>query len=181
MNAVREAVGAEIELLADANQSLDLKHAMRLGRELEAFDLGWFEEPLPYHDLRGCAALRAALATKIAAGETEYSLHGMRDILAAAAVDVLMPDLQRAGGLSEMRRIAALAAAYEVPVSTHVFTEYSLCFAGAEANCISVEHMPWFETLFNEKLQISNGDIVIPDRPGTGFSFDKAAIKRFSV
>jgi len=105
----------------------------------------------------------------------------MRDILEAAAVDVLMPDLQRAGGLSEMRRIAALAAAYEVPVSTHLFTEYSLCFAGAESNCISVEHMPWFEALFSEKMQIDDGDIVIPERPGTGFSFDKGAIKRFSV
>ena len=76
VKAVREAIGADIELLADANQSLDLKKAMRLGRELEAFDLAWFEEPLPYHDLRGCAALRTALLTRIAAGETGYLAKG---------------------------------------------------------------------------------------------------------
>ncbi|UCH41934.1 MAG: mandelate racemase/muconate lactonizing enzyme family protein [Gammaproteobacteria bacterium] len=181
VRAVRDAIGPEIELLADANQSLDVKHAIRLGRELENFDLGWLEEPVVYHDLRGCAEVRGALAMPVAAGETEYTRYGMRDILEARAVDVLMPDLQRSGGLSEMRRIAALAAAYDVPVSTHFFTEYSLCFAGSESNCISVEHIPWLEALFIENMEISEGKISIPDRAGTGFNFDKAAIKRFSI
>ncbi len=105
----------------------------------------------------------------------------MRDIPNAAAVDVLMPDLQRIGGLSEMRRVVAIASAYEIPISTHIFTEHSLCIAGAEASCISVEHMPWNQALFNEKMELRDGMIVIPDRPGIGFSFDKDAIKRFSV
>lgn len=179
--AVRGAIGYEIELLADANQSLGVKHAIRLGRELEAFDLGWFEEPVLYHDLTGCAEVRAALDTPIAAGETEYTRYGMRDMLDAGAVDVLMPDLQRIGGLSEMRRVAALAAACDVPISTHIFTEYSLCIAGAEANCISVEHMPWNAPLFQEVMDIDAGEIAIPQRPGHGFSFDQQAIKRFSI
>ncbi|MDH3386467.1 MAG: mandelate racemase/muconate lactonizing enzyme family protein [Gammaproteobacteria bacterium] len=181
VRAVRDAIGPDIELLADANQSLTVKHAIRLGRELEQFDLLWFEEPVVYHNLAGCAEVRAALATPIAAGETEYTRYGMRDILEAGAVDVLMPDLQRIGGLSEMRRVAALASAYEIPISTHLFTEHSLSIAGAEANCISVEHMPWNAPLFNEAMDISDGMIIIPDRPGTGFSFDRKAIKRFSV
>ena len=181
VRAVREAIGPDIELLADANQSFAVKHAIRLGRELEQFDLVWFEEPVVYHDLGGCAEVRAALDTPIAAGETEYTRLGMRDILEAGAVDVLMPDLQRIGGLSEMRRVAAIASAYEVPISTHLFTEHSLCIAGSEANCISVEHMPWNQALFNENMDIDGGMIVIPERPGTGFSFDKDVIKRFSV
>ena len=181
VKAVREAIGDDIELLADANQSLSVKHAIRLGRELEEFNLGWFEEPVLYHDLNGCAEVRAALDTPIAAGETEYTRYGMRDIFDAGAVDILMPDLQRIGGLSEMRRVAALAAACDVPISTHVFTEYSLCIAGAEANCISVEHMPWNEPLFNESMDIEDGKIAIPARPGHGFSFDKQAIKRLSI
>jgi L-alanine-DL-glutamate epimerase-like enolase superfamily enzyme len=126
VRAVRDAIGADIELLADANQSLSVKHAIRLGRELEQFDLGWFEEPVIYHNHDGCAEVRAALDTPIAAGETEYTRFGMRDILQAGAVDVLMPDLQRIGGYSEMRRVAALASVHEVPISTHIFTEYSL-------------------------------------------------------
>jgi L-alanine-DL-glutamate epimerase-like enolase superfamily enzyme len=97
------------------------------------------------------------------------------------SVDVLMPDLQRIGGFSEMRRVAALASVYEVPISIHIFTEYSLCIAGSEPGCISVEHMPWNARLFNESMEIRDGFIDLPSRPGTGFSFDKRAIKRFSV
>ncbi len=69
----------------------------------------------------------------------------------------------------------------ENPIVTHLFTEHSLCNAGAEASCISVEHMLRNQALFNEKMEFRAGMIVIPDRPGTGFSFDKDAIKRFSV
>ena len=181
VRALREAIGSDIGLYADANQALTVKHAIRLGRELEQFDLVWFEEPVVYHDLDGCAEVRAALDTPIASGETEYTRYGMREILAAGAVDVLMPDLQRIGGLSEMRRVAAIASAHEVPISTHLFTEHSLCIAGAEAGCISVEHMPWNAPLFNETMEIVDGEILIPTRPGTGFTFDKAAIKSFSV
>ena len=181
VRAVRDAIGDDIVLLADANQSLGVKHAIRLGRRLEPYHLGWFEEPVPYHDLDGCTRVRAALDVPIAAGETEYTRYGMREILDAGAVDVLMPDLQRIGGLSEMRRVAALAAARDIPISTHIFTEYSLCIAGAEANCISVEHMPWNAPLFNESMQIEDGFLRIPDRPGTGFTFDKQAVKRFSM
>lgn len=181
VRALRDAIGADIGLYADANQSLSVKHAIRLGRELDEFDLAWFEEPVVYHDLDGCAEVRAALDTPIAAGETEYTRYGMRDILAAGAVDVLMPDLQRIGGLSEMRRVAAIASAYEVPISSHLFTEHSLCIAGSEPGCISVEHMPWNAPLFNETMEIADGKILIPSRPGTGFTFDRDAIKRFSV
>ncbi len=181
VRALREAIGADIGLYADANQSLSVKHAIRLGRELEQFDLVWFEEPVVYHDLDGCAEVRAALDTPIASGETEYTRYGMRDILAAGAVDVLMPDLQRIGGLSEMRRVAAIASAYEVPISSHLFTEHSLCIAGSEPGCISVEHMPWNAPLFNEPMEIADGKILIPSRPGSGFTFDRDAIKRFIV
>ena len=181
VRALREAIGADIELLADANQAYTAKQAIRLGRELEAFELCWLEEPVPYQDLRACAEVRTALITPIAAGETEYTRYGMRDILDARAVDVLMPDLQRIGGLSEMRRACALAAAYDIPVSTHLFTEHSLCIAGAEPNCVSVEHMPWVAALFNESMEIRDGMIDIPDRPGTGFSFNSEAIRRFEL
>ena len=181
VRALRAAVGEDIELLADANQGLSVKQALRLGRKLEEFNLGWLEEPVPYQDLHGCAEVRTALDTPIAAGETEYTRYGMRDILAARAVDVLMPDLQRIGGLSEMRRACALAAAQDIPVSTHLFTEHSLCIAGAEPNCISVEHMPWYAPLFNEPMQIDDGFILIPERAGTGFSFNRDAIRQLRL
>jgi len=181
VRAIREAMGPEIELYADANQALSPKQAIRLGRQLEAFNLVWFEEPVAYHNLKGNAEVRAALDTPIAGGETEYTRYGMRDILEAGAVDVLMPDLQRIGGLSEFRRSVAIAACYEIPVSSHLFTEHSMCVAASEANCISIEHMPWFTPLFNETMQINDGYIQVSERPGIGFSFNQSAIKRYKL
>lgn len=181
VRAVREAIGPSIALHVDANQGLTVTHAIRLGRRLEEFDLAWFEEPVPYHDLAGHAEIRSALDIPIATGETEWTCLGMRRILEARAADVLMPDLQRIGGLSEFRRACALAAAHETPVSTHVFTEQSLCIAGSQAACISVEHMPWGAPLFREPLELVDGALRIPDRPGTGFTFDSDAVRRFSM
>ena len=80
-----------------------------------------------------------------------------------------------------MRWIATLASCFEILISTHIFTEYSLSIAGSEANCISVEHMSLNAPLFNAPTELKDGMITLPERPGTGFSFDKAAITRFSV
>lgn len=179
--AVREAIGSDIELLADANQALTPKQAIKLGRLLEPYELGWFEEPVIYNDLKGNAEVRNALDTPIAGGETEYTRFGMREVLDARAVDILMPDLQRIGGLSEMRRVAAIASSHNVPISTHIFTEQSLCIAASEPGCLSVEHMPWFSPLFKESMEIENGEIKVTERPGIGFSFDQAAISRFRI
>ena len=173
VRVVREAIGADIELLVDANQGLTVKHAIRLARQLEPYELTWFEEPVATHDRVGCAEVRVATDIPIATGETEYTRYGMKDLLDARSVDVLMPDLQRIGGYSEFRKAAALAAAFDTPVSTHIFTEQSLAIAGSTHNCISVEHMDWFAPLFNEEMELRDGELVIPDRPGTGFTFRK--------
>jgi L-alanine-DL-glutamate epimerase-like enolase superfamily enzyme len=96
-------------------------------------------------------------------------------------VDVLMSDFQHIGDLSEFRRIAAIAASYDVPVSSHLFTEYSICVAASEANCISIEHMPWFAPLYNEPVEIDDGFIQVPGRPGSGFTFNSSAIETYKL
>lgn len=179
--AIRAAVGPDIEILSDANQSLTPKNAIKLGRLLEQSQVTWLEEPVARHDLAGQAEVRRALDISIASGETEWTRYGILNTIKAGAADVLMPDLQRIGGLTEMRRVAALAEAYNLPISTHIFTEQSLCIAGSAANCISVEHMPWYAPLFQESMEIVDGDILIPQRHGTGFTFDEAAISRFAL
>lgn len=179
VKVVRETIGMDIELLADANQSLNPKQAIKLGRKLEEFELGWLEEPAGAQDLLGHAEVRSRLDTPIASGETEYTRYGMKAMIEARACDILMPDLQRMGGLTEMRKVAALAASFDMPVSTHIFTEQSLCFAGSTPNCISVEHMPWFAPLFNEAMEIVDGELIIPERAGTGFTFNQEAIKDY--
>lgn len=170
VQAVRDAIGEDVALLSDVNQGLTPKAAIRLGRALEQFNLTWFEEPVAAYDLDGHARVRSALDVPIASGETEYTRHGMQAMLVAGAADVLMPDLQRIGGYSEFRKSSALAAGWNTPVSSHFFTEHSLCLAGSLENCISVEHCNWFAPLFNESMTIADGKIEVPDRPGHGFT-----------
>jgi len=178
---LRAAIGYDVELMADLNQALTPKSAIKLGKHLQAFDLLWLEEPVPAYDLVGHGEVRQALTIPIASGETEYTRYGMRAMIEAKACDVLMPDLQRIGGLTEMRKVAHLAEAYNLPISTHIFTEQSLCIAGSVENCISVEHMPWYTPLFNEKISVVDGYIDIPERPGLGFTFDEKAIEKFLI
>ncbi len=169
----------EVDLMVDINQALDAKTAIQLGRKLAPFELLWIEEPVPAYDLEGHSQVRQALDTHIASGETEYTHFGMQAMIEKKACDILMPDLQRIGGLTEMRRVAALAASHNMLISTHIFTEQSLSIAGSCYNCMSVEHMDWFTTLFNEKMEIESGDILIPDRPGTGFTFNQETINKY--
>lgn len=179
--AVREAIGPDAVLMADANQGFSVSHAIRLGRRLEEFDLFWFEEPVPAWDLEGHAAVAAALDTPIASGETEYTRYGMGDMLKARAADILMPDLQRIGGLTEFRRVASLAAAHDVPISPHIFSEQSLCIAGSAPNCIYLEHMPWFQSLYREPMRLSEGRVAMPEGNGLGFTFDRDAVDRLRI
>jgi len=177
--AVREAIGPGIALMADANQQLTVDRAIRLGRRLEEYDLTWFEEPLPAYDLDGVARVAAALDTPIASGETEYTRYGFRDMLERKSADVLMPDLQRVGGVTEFLRVGNMAAAFDVPVSSHLFPELSLGVLAALPNATWLEHMPWFAPLYREQLELRDGEAVVPERPGWGFSLDPAATARF--
>lgn len=177
VRAVREAIGPDILLMADANQQLTEVEAIRMGRMLEAYSLTWFEEPLPAYDLAGVARVAAALDTPIASGETEYTRYGFRDMLERRSADVLMPDLQRVGGVTEFVRVAHLAAAFDVPVSSHLFPEMSLSVLGGLGNASYLEHMPWLSPLYRQQLEVIDGAVPIPDRPGWGFELDLAQFK----
>lgn len=178
VKAVRAAIGPGIRLMADANQGLDEAQAIRLGRGLEEFDLAWFEEPLPAWDLEGLARVAAALDTPIASGETEYTRYGFRRMLELRSADVLMPDLQRVGGVSEFMRVAHMAESHDVPVSSHLFPETSIQVLGALSNATYLEYMPWFAKLYNEELVFEDGAAIVPERPGWGFTFNRDYIAR---
>ena len=169
---VRKAIGPGIRLMADANQGLTRVQAIRLGRALEEFDLTWFEEPLPAWDLEGLARVAAALDTPIASGETEYTRYGFRRMLTLRSADILMPDLQRVGGVSEFMRVGHMAESHDIPVSSHLFPETSLQVLGALSNANFLEYMPWFSELYNETIEFEDGNAVVPERPGLGFTFD---------
>ena len=178
--AVREAIGPDIGLMVDANQQMSVKQAIRIGRMMEELNLTWFEEPVICHDHEGEAAISAALDTPIASGETVYTHRGIHRMLEARSADVLMPDLQRMGGPTEFLKAGHLCEAYHIPCASHLFPEMSLSLLASLPGGYYLEHMPWFESLYKEHIELdANGDAIVPDRPGWGFGFDPAAIERF--
>ncbi len=180
VRAVRDAIGPGVKLMADANQGLTEAQAIRLGRRLEPFDLTWFEEPLPAWDLDGLARVAAALDTPIASGETEYTRYGFRRMLELRSADILMPDLQRVGGVSEFMRVGHMAESHDIAVSSHLFPETSVQVLGALSNAIFLEYMPWFSSLYNETLEFRDGSAAVPERPGWGFTFNRDYIAHLS-
>jgi len=182
VQAVREAIGEDVTLMADANQGLDLGRALQLGRELARFDLTWFEEPVPTWDDEAAAEIVRRLPMPIASGETEYTRYGIRRMARERAATVFMPDLQRMGGYTEMLKAVRYLAAHDLPVAPHIFTEHSLHVVAAASNATWAEHMPWFEPLFHEAMAVeADGCIAVPDRPGTGFTFDWNAIEPYLI
>ena len=177
VRAVREAIGPDVRLMADANQQLTESEAIRVGRMLEGYDLTWFEEPLPAWDLEGVARVAAALDTPVASGETEYARYGFRHMLRLRSADVLMPDLQRVGGVTEFARVAAMAAAHDVPVSSHLYPEMSVSVLAGLANATWLEHMPWLQPLYREEMELVDGAVRVPERPGWGFTLDLSRLE----
>jgi len=181
VRAVREAIGPQVAFMVDANQGMTVNDAIRFGRRIEEFNLAWFEEPVAAYDLEGSAEVAAALDVPIASGETEYTRYGFRRMIELKSADVLMPDLQRVGGVTEFMKVSHLAEAYNLPISSHLFGEMSLQLLGAIANATYLEHMPWFESLYAEKIEFRNGAAIVPDRPGWGFTFDPDAVARMAI
>lgn len=181
VRAVREAIGPDIALMVDANQQMSVKQAIRIGRMMEGLDLTWFEEPIICHDHAGEAQIAAALDTPIASGETVYTHRGILRMLEARSADVLMPDLQRMGGPTEFLKAGHLCEAFHIPCASHLFPEMSLSLLAALPGGYYLEHMPWFEPIYRERIELdANGHAMVPDRPGWGFSFDPEAMRRFA-
>ncbi len=179
--AVREAIGPDIALMVDANQQMSVKQAIRIGRMLEPLNLTWFEEPVICHDHAGEAQIRAALDVPIASGETVYTHRGVLAMLQAGAADIIMPDLQRMGGPTEFLKAGHLCEAFHVPCASHLFPEMSLALLAALPAGHYLEHMPWFEKIYRERIELdADGNAVVPARPGWGFSFDPEAVRHYA-
>jgi L-alanine-DL-glutamate epimerase-like enolase superfamily enzyme len=173
--AVRERLGADFPLMVDANQQWDRPTAQRMGRRLEAFDLTWIEEPLDAHDAEGHAALAASLDTPIATGEMLTSFGEHAQFIMANASDFVQPDAPRVGGITPFLQIMALAEFKGRMLAPHFAMEIHLHLAAAYAIEPWLEHFEWLGPLFNESLQLKDGRMWVPDRPGLGFSLSDQA------
>ena len=179
--AVRAAIGGEIGLMIDANQVLDVDSAIKLGDALAPLDIAWFEEPVPAHALEDSAKVAKALRMPVASGENEYTRYGFRRMIETGAASILMPDLQRVGGVTEFARVGALAASFDLPVSSHLFPEMSLQLLAHVPTAHSLEHVEWFAPLYDEKIELVDGTARIPDAPGWGISLNRDAIQRYAI
>ena len=173
VEAVRQHLGADMPLMIDANQQWDRPTAQRMCRLFEPFNLVWIEEPLDAYDHEGHAALAAQFDTPIATGEmlTSAAEHG--DLIRHRAADYLMPDAPRVGGITPFLKIAAQAEHAGLMLAPHFAMELHVHLAAAYPSEPWVEHFDWLEPLFEERLEIKNGRMLVPTRAGLGLTLSE--------
>ncbi len=181
VRAVREAVGPDVRIMVDATESWSLAQARRSGRVLQDAGIAWLEDPVHHLDFAGLAQLRRRLEVPIAAGEHLYHLDAFRQLLEAHAVDVLILDLARVGGMTPWRKIAALANAHGIPVCGHVVPEIQVHLLCAIPNAHLVEYVPRSAGILTSMPRLERGELVAPDAPGLGLELDDAAVRSYQV
>ena len=175
VEAVRKHLGDQVPLMVDANQQWDRPTAQRMCRTFEDFNLVWIEEPLDAYDHEGHAALAARFDTPIATGEMLTSVAEHGDLIRHRAADYLMPDAPRVGGITPFLKIASQAEAAGLMLAPHFAMELHVHLAAAYPTETWVEHFDWLEPLFNERLEVKGGRMLVPDRPGLGLSLSEQA------
>ncbi|HLH35946.1 MAG TPA: L-rhamnonate dehydratase [Alloacidobacterium sp.] len=191
LRTVREVIGYEIDLMADAYMGWTLDYARRMLPLIEPFQLRWLEEAVIPDDIGGYAELKAQRRVPIAGGEHEFTLYGFRQMLEAKALDYIQFDTNRVGGISQARKIAALAEAYSVPVVPHAGQMHNFHVVIASLNSPMAEYFPpvdvevgnelfWY--IFDGEPKAENGYIDLSDKiPGLGLAINEEGLKRFEV
>ena len=179
---VKKAIGPNVILMVDFNQGLSVAEALRRGRMIdEEGGVYWIEEPVRADDFAGCARLAREIATPIQIGENFMGPEQMARALAAGACDFVMPDAQRIGGVTGWMRAAALAQGAGVEMSSHLFPEASCHLLAATPTCHWLELVDWAAPVLQDPLQVKDGHVPIPERPGLGMTWDEKAVKRFAL
>ena len=186
--AARRGIGPDVELMVDAHGSLDVASAIKVASAIEEYDISWFEEPVSPDDHAGHARVRNSTSIPIATGEREFTRFDFQSLLDHEAIDVAQPDVARAGGITEIRRIAALASARGVKVAPHAWGSGVLFAASIHLSMalpnthileVSQGYMPMMNELFNEEYDIREGRVHAPTQPGIGFTLRDDAMERF--
>ncbi len=191
VRTVRETVGGDIDVMADAYMGWTLDYAKRMLPLLEPFHLRWLEEPVIPDDIQGYAELKSYGRIPIAGGEHEFTLHGFRDLLEARALDYIQFDTNRVGGITQARKIAALAEAYSVPVIPHAGQMHNYHIVMASLNSPMAEYFPMVDVevgnelfwyLFAGEPKAKDGFIDLnDDLPGMGLTIDESKLENFEI
>jgi L-lyxonate dehydratase len=191
VRTVVDAVGPDVDVMADAYMSWDAGYAIRCIRAFEdaGLRLRWVEEPLVPDDIPGLARVRASVATPIAAGEHEATRYGFRHLVEAGAVDVLQPDVNRLGGITEARRVWALGETFGLDVIPHLGFAHNAHLAIASLSTPLLEYMPpprhpdeadedqIFWVAFPDEPRAENGRVTPSSSPGLGVTPDRSVLE----
>ena len=186
IRVVREAAGSQAQIYIDANHGLDEYQARRFIKQIEGYDIAFFEEPLRGNDVRRLADFRRMSSIPIAAGQNEGHLRRWRDMLVANAVDVLQFNVCIGGGYTNGMKIAALGQAFAVPIdSGGAWPRFNMHLHGGLANGGMAEwHMAAValeKALYQEKLELKGDILELPDRPGVGFELNRDVLKDSAI
>jgi len=181
VHAVRKRIGGDVALMVDYNQALTRAEAMERGRALDQEGLYWLEEPIRHDDFEGAAVLADALAIPIQIGENFSGPREMAQALTAKAADYVMPDLERIGGVTGWLRAAGLAAGHRIEMSSHLYPEVSAHLLAATPTCHFLEYVDWAEKILETPIEIANGMALVPERPGSGVTWNAKAVERYRV
>ena len=188
---VREVVGDDVDIMADAYMGWTLDYAKRMLPLLEPFNLRWLEEPVIPDDTRGYAKLKEYGRVPIAGGEHEFTIFGFRELLETNAVDYIQFDTNRVGGISQARKISALAESFQIPVVPHAGQMHNYHVVMASLNSPIAEFFPkvdvevgnelfWY--IFDGEPVPKNGYINLDDQlPGLGLTVNEESLKRFRI
>jgi len=191
VKTVRQAVGDGIDVMADAYMGWTLDYAKRMLPLLEPFNLRWLEEPVIPDDIQGYTELKSYARIPIAGGEHEFTQYGFRELLQARAVDYIQFDTNRVGGITQARKISALAESYSVPVIPHAGQLHNYHVVMASLNSPMAEYFPivdvevgnelfWY--IFEGEPKAKDGFVDLDDnRPGLGLTVNEKALAKFEV
>ncbi len=191
VRTVRETVGDEVDVMADAYMGWTLDYAKRMLPLLEPFHLRWLEEPVIPDDIHGYRDLKSYGRIPIAGGEHEFTQYGFRELLEARAVDYIQFDTNRVGGISQARKITALAESYSVPVIPHAGQMHNYHVVMASLNSPMAEYFPivdvevgnelfWY--IFNGEPRAKDGFVDLDENlPGLGLTVNEEALEKFEV
>jgi L-alanine-DL-glutamate epimerase-like enolase superfamily enzyme len=195
VQTVRNAIGPNVELMADAYMGWDVTYAIRMIRLLEdaGLELKWVEEPVIPDDIDGYAQIRRSVKTPISGGEHEFTRYGYRELIRKEAVDILQPDVNRVGGITEARKIWAMAAAYNLAVVPHAGQLHNYHVVMAHLNSPIAEYFPapaeggapdddtLFWELFVGEPKAEEGYVTLPEKPGLGLELNEEHVRQWRI
>ncbi|PVX85871.1 enolase C-terminal domain-like protein [Paraburkholderia unamae] len=181
IRAIRDVVGESVQIMVDYNQGLTVPEAMRRGRAVGEEGVTWIEEPTLQHDFVGHAAIRNALRAPVQMGENWFGPDEMSKAIAAAACDFCMPDLMKIGGVSGWLQASALAEQHSLPMSSHIFQEFSAHLLAVTPTCHWLERMDLAGPILEPVLQFKDGKAHFGTEPGAGIIWREGEIERYAV